>query len=749
MCGNDPAGKAFALSYRQGGQGVFVAAEAAVNACHNVGYGIEVSASNYAHSEAASTIGGGEPSVQPPGQPSKFSGPKMPNPFGPAVGEPLLWAVVAEFVGSPWPDGNPETLRDAAGAWRTFGAAVTGVKGAISGCSAELSGHDIPELAGIINAVTQLSSGVGGLGKQCESIASSLDSFAGEVEASQQAIRDLLHRLSLSGILEELGSIFSGHNPLDDIKKIADDIKQILHTLSREADGSSALFKAAMGELDTLTTDFENWTRKEFTHFLGDRVGNAVADFYNSDVDIVEGLGKSVFETVGSLGDLATHPQQLLDLLKQANPEYQIARWVADPKGTFEHNLDAVKGLVDAKDWTSDHPMRGLGDNVGTGLQFLIPGAGEAKAGAEGARAADEAAQAAKADGKAAEGLLGGGLKSDVVGQSSRIAHDLDGIKATPAEPGAVKPVDPGAVKPADPAPGRPSDLSGAAKSGEPGSPVKPAEPGAAKPAEPGIHEPALAGSAAAPAEYAPAGAPHDLSGSPAEHGAGAPHSVPTEGGPHGADGVGPASGGDPSGGARRDHDGGHLHSEDHDHHPGEGDPLSPDGSGDEIPEPLYRDEPLDTGELLDQYKGEDDPTNPGRFFAPKTVHYMTPSELEESRLFARNGLLYGVSDGMPFDTRNAATHWSGDGRAMFVMDEHGNIYASLEQDVGRLHHSSFLGGAPVAGAGEIEVIDGVATLITRKSGHYLPTEEQLSQVRDMLSEQGIDIGGIIFESGF
>jgi hypothetical protein len=121
---------------------------------------------------------------------------------------------------------------------------------------------------------------------------------------------------------------------------------------------------------------------------------------------------------------------------------------------------------------------------------------------------------------------------------------------------------------------------------------------------------------------------------------------------------------------------------------------------------------------------------------------------VEESRLFVRDGLLHGASDGMPFDTRDAATHWSGDGRAMFVMDEHGNFYASLEQDVGRLHHSSFLSGAPVAGAGEIEVIDGIPTLITRKSGHYLPTEEQLSQVRDMLREQGIDISGIIFGSG-
>jgi hypothetical protein len=46
-------------------------------------------------------------------------------------------------------------------------------------------------------------------------------------------------------------------------------------------------------------------------------------------------------------------------------------------------------------------------------------------------------------------------------------------------------------------------------------------------------------------------------------------------------------------------------------------------------------------------------------------------------------------------------------------------------------------------------VIDGVPTLINRKSGHYQPDEEQLSLVRDMLQEQGIDISRILFGAGF
>ncbi|HEY2724946.1 MAG TPA: hypothetical protein VGI84_09690 [Pseudonocardiaceae bacterium] len=130
-------------------------------------------------------------------------------------------------------------------------------------------------------------------------------------------------------------------------------------------------------------------------------------------------------------------------------------------------------------------------------------------------------------------------------------------------------------------------------------------------------------------------------------------------------------------------------------------------------------------------------------------MEYMSPQRLEGQRLFVHEGKLHWASDGAPVDTGEAVTHWSGQGRAMFVMDRHGNLYASLQQEVGHLHHSSFLGGKPVAGAGELEVRNGIPKVVSRKSGHYQPTTEQLYLVRDMLREQGIDVDGVSFEDGF
>jgi hypothetical protein len=163
----------------------------------------------------------------------------------------------------------------------------------------------------------------------------------------------------------------------------------------------------------------------------------------------------------------------------------------------------------------------------------------------------------------------------------------------------------------------------------------------------------------------------------------------------------------------------------------------------------LHRDDSLPSNNMSN-HGGENGPTD----FGPtvrlgKVVEYFSLERQEKHRLFVRDGLLRRVLDGMAFDTRSASTHWSGQGRAKFVMDEHGNLYASLAQEVGRLHHSSFLAGKPVAAAGELEVRDGIPLIVTRKSAHYKPTLEMLLQVREMFREQGIDVSGVTFEDGF
>lgn len=66
-------------------------------------------------------------------------------------------------------------------------------------------------------------------------------------------------------------------------------------------------------------------------------------------------------------------------------------------------------------------------------------------------------------------------------------------------------------------------------------------------------------------------------------------------------------------------------------------------------------------------------------------------------------------------------------------------------EDVPRLiewfHHSSFLGGKPVAGAGEMKVEHGRLVEIDDNSGHYTPHGEFLNQVLVQLQRDGADLG--------
>ena len=859
--GQDSAGEVFALSYQDSAKSVLKAAAAGINACHTIGFKIELGACNYSRAEASSTLGGGGATLPAPTPPGNFDAPGAPWTMGPGVAEPALWGLVEEFVGDLWPNGNAAQIHAAASCWRSFGAAFQGVQHTLRGPSSVVAEQHIPEGEMAQQAFAKLGDAVVKIGDESGKLATALDDFAGEVQHTQDAIRDLLHRLDTpSGLLHEVVQVFKGHG-LDEIKKIADDIKAVLHNMKREADAKQQWFQKAEGLMDSCAVRLEAFAKKELTQFLGNNVGSAASAYVDAEVDTGEGLVKGAADAARSLSQLnplrfvydpkgALNTWQGLEKLAKiaANPAAAPAILASDPKGT----LDMIKGLDDFKDWSSDRPLVGLGHNLFDVGTAVLPGVGEVGAGAKAAETAGAATRAADAADVAGsvgrdERLIDEageianvtGTTGEISGTASGLTKDLDKIAAdfprsdpSPGSPTSLpppKPGEPGAVTPPSPVESAPTDvgappgdhLAGPSATG----PSTTATPGDVGPAV-GPHEPAPASSPITPAAGATSEVP--LAGGQSVHSATAPadplpsygaqtslhaaassesslaevHSTqpaispPHQMAPQGAhptaghvpDRLPPADAWPPArgdGGANRsssfvggDHDGntgGGLPSagtrpgggdggrpteggppnsdrphgdEDHGGHPSDGEPPNLDGPGDQPPPALHRDEPLPGEDLLDQYKGENDPDNPNRYFRPKTVDYLSPEDLEKHRLFVSDGLLYSVRDGLPFDTRSAGTVWN-QGRAIYVMDRHGNLYASLKQVVGEFHHSSLLAGKPVVGAGELEVIDGVPTLMNRNSGHYQPDEEQLSLVRDMLQEQGIDISRILFGAGF
>ncbi len=159
------------------------------------------------------------------------------------------------------------------------------------------------------------------------------------------------------------------------------------------------------------------------------------------------------------------------------------------------------------------------------------------------------------------------------------------------------------------------------------------------------------------------------------------------------------------------------------------------------------RQRPLKTKEMQRAYKGEEIPDNPNNWLGgSSTVEYLNEAGRAEKLLTVKDGKLYGA-DGKLFDTSEASAIFSD--RAIYVMDENGNFYASLRQERGVFHHSSILAGKPVAGAGEIEVARGEIQYINRSSGHYRPTPEMLQQTVDELRVKGLRFGDWVIDDGF
>ncbi|WP_051366796.1 WXG100 family type VII secretion target [Hamadaea tsunoensis] len=144
-------------------------------------------------------------------------------------------------------------------------------------------------------------------------------------------------------------------------------------------------------------------------------------------------------------------------------------------------------------------------------------------------------------------------------------------------------------------------------------------------------------------------------------------------------------------------------------------------------------------------YLGETDPATASRLFNRPSngVWYArTAAEREQFRLYVDSeGKLRSAADGTLFDTADGTSAHSARPRAVYVMDENGNLYASNYHQVGAFHHSSFTGGQPVASAGEITVKEGVVTQMNNGSGHYKPTPSHYYQGRDELLAQGLKPG--------
>ncbi len=142
---------------------------------------------------------------------------------------------------------------------------------------------------------------------------------------------------------------------------------------------------------------------------------------------------------------------------------------------------------------------------------------------------------------------------------------------------------------------------------------------------------------------------------------------------------------------------------------------------------------------MLEQYKGEEH----GGGHYGTVITYLTPEARARHVLHVKDGKLVDAN-GKSLDPQlGGEGHEKRSGFAIYVMGGDGTVYVSFDHDQGKFHHSSLMAGGPVAGAGDMTVIDGDLLEISNSSGHYRPPAESLARVTERLTEMGIDMSGV------
>ena len=121
-------------------------------------------------------------------------------------------------------------------------------------------------------------------------------------------------------------------------------------------------------------------------------------------------------------------------------------------------------------------------------------------------------------------------------------------------------------------------------------------------------------------------------------------------------------------------------------------------------------------------------------------VKYLEKGVRDQYRIKFQDGKFY--RKGEVFDTANERTEFSGGGTAIFVIGPDG--FYSGSHSVGEFHHSSFLSGGAVLGAGEIKTnSEGQIISISNKSGHYKPGKGELINALKFLQGKGVDLSSV------
>lgn len=165
----------------------------------------------------------------------------------------------------------------------------------------------------------------------------------------------------------------------------------------------------------------------------------------------------------------------------------------------------------------------------------------------------------------------------------------------------------------------------------------------------------------------------------------------------------------------------------------------------------------LDAVDLREKYVGENEQCTEGQRETlcclpgdkkNRMVRYLSEEERKQFKMDIVDGKLMKGGKLLPHLEPGADPNTEIE--YLYTMDQQGTIYIEKASPMltCKFHHSSFVAGAPVTGAGQIKIRQGKATFIDNCSGHYRPSDDIMDQVLSVLKQQNIEVERVHYYGG-
>ncbi|NYE95582.1 hypothetical protein FHU41_001832 [Psychromicrobium silvestre] len=210
MAGNDDGGVRFAGEYNPAAQDVVMGISAARTGCGVLAKRLADTANVWADAEHYAS--GGRSPMGMAAVSADISDASMgcsamvPSAVGQSMGLPEGWEWIQSVCGAVWPNGDPDRLRKAAGAWKQAGNDLNSVADRLGNAQTPLLSLVTPDLNLILTKLGEFKAFVQETAQHCTDIGDACDSYAAGLDEAHNSIRTELAELLAFTVAFEAGA---------------------------------------------------------------------------------------------------------------------------------------------------------------------------------------------------------------------------------------------------------------------------------------------------------------------------------------------------------------------------------------------------------------------------------------------------------------------------------------------------------------------------------------------------------------